>query len=102
MLRAPIWMQSATSATRCAPSSSSASVTMGRPVSARASASSSSPLRPSPWKEYGELRGAAGVAHLTRREHDLRFALDGARTGDDGNGRATERHARRDGDEGVL
>src|SRR5665647_2933323 len=50
-------MQSATSATRCAPSASSASVTIGSPVSRRARASSSSPFLPRPWKEYGELRG---------------------------------------------
>ena len=34
-----------------------ASVTIGRPVASRASASSSSPFSPSPWKLYGEVRG---------------------------------------------
>ncbi len=34
-----------------------ASVTIASPVSARASARSSSPRLPSPWNEYGELRG---------------------------------------------
>ena len=55
MLRAPIWITSPYSATRCAPSSSIASVTIGSPVSRRASASSSSPRLPSPWNEYGDV-----------------------------------------------
>ena len=33
------------------------SVTIGRPVSAFASASSRSPSWPRPWKAYGEVRG---------------------------------------------
>src|SRR6185295_3145843 len=49
MLRAPIWMMSATSATYPTPSGSIASVQMSRPVSSRALASSLSPGRPSPW-----------------------------------------------------
>jgi hypothetical protein len=57
MLRAPICTTSAYSATACAPSSSSASVTIARPVASRALASSSSPARPSPWNAYGDDRG---------------------------------------------
>ena len=78
---------SATSTTWSSPSASIASVTMSRPVSSRARASSSSPARPSPWNEYGELRGlkaparrtvAPGLAHGAGGREDLALALDRA------------------------
>ena len=65
---------------------------MGSPVSRRASASSSSPRLPSPWNEYGELRGlnapprsavAPAARTALRRRDDLLLRLDGARAGDD-------------------
>ncbi len=57
MLRAPICTMSACSATVSTRSGSSASVTTASPVSSRARASSLNPGSPSPWKEYGEVRG---------------------------------------------
>ena len=57
MFRAPIWTTSATSRTSSTWRGSSSSVTIGRPVSSRASRSTSSASSPSPWKLYGEVRG---------------------------------------------
>ena len=57
MLRAPTWIMSAYWQTTSRERSSSASVTTGSPDSRPASRSASSPSRPSPWKEYGEVRG---------------------------------------------
>ena len=57
MLRAPTWITSATSSTGSRSRASISSVTIGRPVSSRASASRRSPSWPSPWKEYGDERG---------------------------------------------
>ena len=57
MLRAPIWITSACSATAAACWESSSSVTTGRPVSARASARISSAAAPSPLNANGDVRG---------------------------------------------
>ena len=57
MLRAPIWSTSANSTTASTSRGSISSVTIGRPVSSRASARISSASSPSPWKAYGEVRG---------------------------------------------
>src|SRR4051795_7960327 len=57
MLRAPIWMTSATSRTGSRSRASMSSVTIGRPVCALASASRRSPSTPRPWKAYGLVRG---------------------------------------------
>src|ERR1043166_8733488 len=67
MLRAPIWMQSAYLSTSVSASLSIASVTMGRSNSSRMRARISSPCSPSPWNDYGAVRGGDGVglqAHL--------------------------------------
>ena len=57
MLRAPSWMMSATSRTSSNWRMSMHSVTIGRPVSARASARMPSAGLPSPLKAYGDVRG---------------------------------------------
>ena len=57
MLRAPIWITSAASTTASTSRASISSVTIGRPVSSRASLRMSSPSWPSPWNAYGEERG---------------------------------------------
>src|SRR6267143_991553 len=57
MLRAPSCTMSDISATQPRPVSSIASVQIRSPVSSRALASSRRPGLPSPWNEYGELRG---------------------------------------------
>ena len=57
MLRAPIWITSACAATSSACAASSSSVTIGSPVSARASARISSPGAPSPLNANGDVRG---------------------------------------------
>ena len=57
MLRAPIWITSATSATSSSWRGSSSSVTIGSPVSSRASRRMASASTPSPWKAYGDVRG---------------------------------------------
>ena len=57
MLRAPIWITSATSTTSATSRTSISSVTIGSPVSSFASWSRRRPSAPSPWKEYGEVRG---------------------------------------------
>src|SRR5215207_1586708 len=57
MLRAPIWITSACSASSDAWLESSSSVTTGSPVSARASARISSPGAPSPLNANGDVRG---------------------------------------------
>ena len=50
MLRAPSWIMSATSSTSSSCRGSMTSVTIGRPVSSRASARISRPGLPRPWK----------------------------------------------------
>ena len=57
MLRAPIWITSATSTTASTCRGSISSVTTGRPVSSLASRRIVSASSPSPWKVYGEVRG---------------------------------------------
>ena len=57
MLRVPICSMSAYSLTSATSWASTTSVTIGRPVSARASARIFSPASPSPWNAYGEVRG---------------------------------------------
>ena len=57
MFRAPIWITSAHVTTASTSRTSISSVTIGRPVTSRASARISSPACPSPWKEYGDERG---------------------------------------------
>ena len=57
MLRAPIWITSATSTTASTWRGSISSVTSGRPVSSRASTRISSASSPSPWNAYGDVRG---------------------------------------------
>src|SRR5436305_5209870 len=57
MLRAPIWMTSAHAPTASACWTSSSSVTIGSPVSARASARISRPSIPSPLNENGDVLG---------------------------------------------
>src|SRR5215211_5371733 len=57
MLRAPIWITSACSASSPAWAESSSSVTTGSPVSARASARIPSPGAPRPLKANGDVRG---------------------------------------------
>ena len=57
MLRAPIWMTSAISATSATSRGSRSSVTIGSPVSSRASARISRPFEPRPWNAYGDERG---------------------------------------------
>ena len=57
MLRAPIWITSACSATSGAWAASSSSVTTGSPVSARASDRISSPGGPRPLNANGDVRG---------------------------------------------
>ncbi len=57
MLRVPIWRMSAYSATRSIWSRLITSVQTASPVSARALASSLSPVSPSPWNSYGLVRG---------------------------------------------
>ncbi len=57
MLRAPSWIMSATSRTSSSWRGSITSVTIGSPVSSRASARISRPALPRPEKAYGEVRG---------------------------------------------
>ena len=92
MLRAPIWMTSATSRTSSTCRGSMSSVTIGRPVSSRASRRMESASTPSPWKLYGDVRGlnapprsivAPAVGDDTRRLERLLARLDGARPGDE-------------------
>ena len=62
MLRAPSWITSATSTTGSTSRASISSVTIGRPVSALASASSRRPSCPRPWNEYGRGARLVGAA----------------------------------------
>ena len=57
MFRAPIWMTSATSTTSSTWRGSISSVTIGSPVSSRASRRISSASEPRPWNVYGDVRG---------------------------------------------
>ena len=57
MLRAPIWITSACSSSASTCRGSINSVTIGRPVSSRASTRISSASSPSPLKVYGDVRG---------------------------------------------
>ena len=57
MLRAPIWMTSVVSTTWSTWRGSISSVTIGSPVSSRASLRISRASSPSPWNAYGEVRG---------------------------------------------
>src|SRR3981081_3263900 len=57
MFRAPICRQSATAATASTSPGARTSVTIGRPLTARASARISSPSPPIPRNVYGEVRG---------------------------------------------
>ena len=57
LLRAPIWITSVASTTSSTCRGSISSVTIGRPVSAFASRSSSSASSPRPWNVYGDVRG---------------------------------------------
>ena len=91
MLRAPIWTTSATSSTGSRSRTSISSVTIGRPVSAFASASSRSPSCAEPLEGVGRgarLVGAAaqqrraGVAHDARGLEHLLARLDRAGAGD--------------------
>ena len=70
----------------------SSSVTIGSPVSSRASARISSPFAPSPWNAYGEVRGlnapprsivAPGRGDGSRGLERLLARLDGARARDE-------------------
>src|SRR5437763_561274 len=79
MLRAPICRQSATLATSETSFGASTSVTIARPVSARASASSSRPSMPRPRNVYGDERGLkapprSAVAPAARTARALRRA----------------------------
>ena len=112
MLRAPIWMQSAYfgDEMRALFVERFGDDRQAR-SRARASASSSSPFLPSPWKEYGELRGlnapprsAVAPASRTACAAATICSSDSTEQGpamiDDV--RAAERHARRDRDDRVL
>ena len=57
MFRAPIWITSAASSTASTCRGSISSVTIGSPVSSRASRRIASASSPSPWKVYGDVRG---------------------------------------------
>src|ERR1700728_1700044 len=76
MLRAPIWITSATSSTASMSRMSISSVTIGSPVSNLASASSRRPSCPSPWKAYREVIAAdlapVDVEHRALAVRDLR------------------------------
>jgi hypothetical protein len=75
------------------------SVTTGRPVRSRASARSRSPSRPSPWNEYGLVRGGRGDRVGGLEELIARF--HGARTRHHGE-RAVADASAEDLDDGVL
>src|SRR3974390_2966015 len=75
MLRAPIWITSATSSTASRSLISISSVTIGRPDCSRGSASSLSPPAPGP-RDGNAVRARACCVE------DLVPRLDGARSGD--------------------
>ena len=102
MFRAPTWTMSAYSATRSTWAGSITSVTTGRPVRSRASASSRRPSRPRPWNEYGLVRGLNAPPRRTRapaaatavgRLEQLLARLDGARPGHDRERAVPDPHA---------
>ena len=111
MLRAPIWMTSACSATRRRGSRVSSSVTTGSPVSARASARISRPATPSPLNANGDVRGlkapprsidAPASRDRARDLERLLARLDRARPGDQREGVAAADAAAGDVDDGRL
>ena len=91
MLRAPIWITSACSTTASTCRGSISSVTIGSPVSSRASTRISSASSPSPLNVYGDVRGLnapprsivdARLRDRARGLHRLLAVLDRARAGD--------------------
>src|SRR3954469_7091090 len=64
MLRAPTWITSTTAASSAACSGVVNSVTTGRPTSALASGTTSSPSEPRPGNENGDVRGFQTPARI--------------------------------------
>ena len=79
MLRAPICTTSATASIASAWPPSSSSVTIGSPVSSRASARISSAGTPSPLKANGEVRGLNAPPRSIAAPLDLDGVRDGQR-----------------------
>ena len=95
MLRAPIWITSACSSTASTWRGSISSVTIGSPVSSRASTRISSASSPRPLKVYGDVRGLKApprsiveprVRDRARGLERLLAVLDRARPGDQAEG----------------